>query len=193
MPVREQFFSLPEPPRGAFTVLVTGGSQGARSLNRAVAESLPLWKREGVRVIHQSGLLEFENAERVFRASGVSGEVRPFLPNIADAYAQAHVIVSRSGMGALSEIAAAGRPSVLVPFPGAADNHQLHNAQAFATAGAAYVLLDSELTGERLFQEVLRARDNAAKMSLAARQLAHPGAARRAADVLEKVGLDLPA
>ena len=96
-------------------------------------------------------------------------------------------------MGALSEIAAAGRPSVLVPFPGAADNHQLHNAQAFATAGAAYVLLDSELTGERLFQEVLRARDNAAKMSLAARQLAHPGAARRAADVLEKVGLDLPA
>jgi UDP-N-acetylglucosamine--N-acetylmuramyl-(pentapeptide) pyrophosphoryl-undecaprenol N-acetylglucosamine transferase len=103
------------------------------------------------------------------------------------AFAQADVIVSRSG-GTVSEIAAAGRPSILVPLPGAADQHQLRNAQAFEKAGATRLVLDSEMTGERLVEEVTRLASTPGeleKMAESARALAKPGAAQRAADVLE--------
>ncbi len=103
------------------------------------------------------------------------------------AFAEADVIVSRSG-GTVSEIAAAGKPSILVPLPTAADQHQLRNAQAFERAGAARLVLDSEMTGARLVEEATRMASEAGvleKMGEAARALARPGAAKRAADVLE--------
>src|SRR5258708_6091112 len=94
----------------------------------------------------------------------------------------------RSGAGAVAELAAAGKPSLLVPFPFAADNHQLRNAESFLRAGAATLVLDREMTGRRLFDEIesLRAQpERLARMGSRARELAHPGAASRAADVLE--------
>ena len=122
-----------------------------------------------------------------FRESGITGEITPFLADMPHAFAEADIVVSRAGMGAVSELAAAGKPSILVPFPDASDDHQLHNARAMEKAGAARLVLDQEMTGPRLLKEVSQLvahPDILEKMSAAARSIAQPGAARRAADVL---------
>lgn len=187
-PVRDEFFAIaPKPRTGVTTVLITGGSQGSRTLNRAAEESWPLWKKDSVRLIHQTGEKAFDELAAKFRASGVDGEISAFVQDMPKAFAEADVIVSRSG-GTVSEIAAAGKPSILVPLPTAADQHQLRNAEAFETAGAARLVLDSEMTGARLVEEVTRLTRELGlleKMGAAAKSLARPGAAKRAADVLE--------
>jgi UDP-N-acetylglucosamine--N-acetylmuramyl-(pentapeptide) pyrophosphoryl-undecaprenol N-acetylglucosamine transferase len=104
------------------------------------------------------------------------------------AFEQADLVISRAGMGAVSELAAAGKPSILIPLPTASDQHQLKNAEAMEHAGAARLVTDAEWTGERFVNEVISLLDEPGrleKMSAAARAFAHPGAARRAADVLE--------
>jgi UDP-N-acetylglucosamine--N-acetylmuramyl-(pentapeptide) pyrophosphoryl-undecaprenol N-acetylglucosamine transferase len=187
-PVREEFFAIaPKPRAEPLTVLITGGSQGSQTLNRAVEQSWALWKKGSVRLIHQTGERAYADLAAKFRESGVAGEISAFFEDMPAAFAQADVIVSRSG-GTVSEIAAAGRPSILVPLPGAADQHQLRNAQAFEKAGATRLVLDSEMTGERLVEEVTRLASTPGeleKMAESARALAKPGAAQRAADVLE--------
>ena len=199
LPVRDAFFDLPVKPRGAtLTILITGGSQGSRTLNRAVEESWPLWKASPlkgmVRLIHQTGAAAFEEIAPRFQVSVaagmIQGEVKAFIDDMPAAFAEADLVVSRSGMGAVSELAAAGKPSILVPFPAASDQHQLRNAEAFAKAGAASLIVDQELTGARLVEEVsnLGLKAGALEaMGRAARALGRPGAARRAADVLESV------
>jgi UDP-N-acetylglucosamine--N-acetylmuramyl-(pentapeptide) pyrophosphoryl-undecaprenol N-acetylglucosamine transferase len=192
LPVREKFFELPSKPRSsALTILITGGSQGSRTLNQAAEASWPLWSTSGVQVhlIHQTGVKPYEELAAKFRASGVSGEVHPFISDMPAVFAQADLIVSRAGMGAVSEIAASGKPSILVPLPTAADQHQLRNAQAMEAAGASRLVLDAEWTGERFVKEVralLERPEILAQMGAAARAFAKPGAARRAADVLEE-------
>jgi UDP-N-acetylglucosamine--N-acetylmuramyl-(pentapeptide) pyrophosphoryl-undecaprenol N-acetylglucosamine transferase len=187
-PVAPGFFAIaPKPRTDVTTVLITGGSQGSRTLNRAAEESWPLWEEGSVRLIHQTGERAYEELAPKFRASGMAGEISAFLEDMPRAFAEADVIVSRSG-GTVSEIAAAGKPSILVPLPTAADQHQLRNAQAFEKAGAARLVLDAEMTGARLVEEVMRLASESGvlqKMGEAARALARPGAAARAADVLE--------
>ncbi len=187
-PVREEFFEIaPKPRTSVTTVLITGGSQGSRTLNRAAEESWGLWKKDSVRLIHQTGERAFDELAPKFRASGVPGEISAFLDDMPRAFAEADLIVSRSG-GTVSEIAAAGKPSILVPLPTAADQHQLRNAKAFEKAGAARLVLDMEMTGARLVEEVTRLTAESGaleRMGLAARSLARPGAAKQAADVLE--------
>lgn len=189
LPIREEFFAVPVKPRGSVvTVLITGGSQGSRTLNRAVEESWPWWEKDKVRLIHQTGSRMYAELAPKFRESGVPGEISEFIAGMPGAFAEADIVVSRAGMGAVSELAAAGKPSILVPLPGASDQHQLKNAQAFEKAGAARLLLDSEMTGARLVEEVTRLAGTPGlleEMSGAARAFAKPGAARRAADVLE--------
>lgn len=188
-PVREDFFRIPPKPRGSvLTLLVTGGSQGSRTLNRAVEESWPLWKNRFVQILHQTGAPAYEELAAKFRASGVPGEVAPFFPDMPRVFAEADLIVSRSG-GTVSEIAAAGRASILVPLPASADQHQLRNAEAFEKAGAAKMIPDAEMTGARLVEEVTRMATEPGlleKMGEAARAFAKPDAARRAAEVLEQ-------
>ena len=189
LPIREDFFRIPAKPRAAtLTVLITGGSQGSRTLNRAVAAELALVAEDHVRLLHQTGAAAYDEIAPKFRGTAVDGEISAFLTDMPRAFAEADLIVSRSGMGAVSEIAAAGKPSILVPLPTASDQHQLRNAQAFEKAGAARLVLDAEMTGTRLVEEVLRlATDPEAfeKMGQAARAFAKPGAARRAAEILE--------
>ncbi len=184
-PVRDEFFAIaPKPGADAITVLITGGSQGSRTLNRAAEQSWPLWKKDSVRLIHQTGERAYAELAPKFQASGIRGEMSAFFEDMPRAFAEADVIVSRSG-GTVSEIAAAGKPSILVPLPTAADQHQLRNAQAFEKAGGARLVLDSEMTGARLVEEVMRLardRDSLQKMGEAARTLARPGAAQRAAE-----------
>ncbi|HUP04414.1 MAG TPA: undecaprenyldiphospho-muramoylpentapeptide beta-N-acetylglucosaminyltransferase [Bryobacteraceae bacterium] len=192
LPVREEFFQVPpKAPGGPFTVLVTGGSQGSRTLNRAVKESWPLFQRAGlpVRIIHQTGPEACEALRAEFAGTGLEGEVVPFIAAMPAVFAAADLIVCRSGAGAVSELAAAGKPAVLVPFPFAADDHQTRNAEAMERAGAARLVKDSEMTGQRLFavvSELTAAPETLAAMSHAARRLARPGAAARAAVILEE-------
>lgn len=192
LPVRREFFTVPVKPRGAaLTVLITGGSQGSRTLNRAVEESWPLWRKTSVRLFHQTGAAAYEDIAARFGRSGVEGEVSAFLTNMPGAFAQADLVISRAGMGALSELAAAGKPSILVPLPTASDQHQLRNAEAFEAAGAARLAPDREMNGARLVEEVERLAFEPGileKMGEAARAFARPGAAARAAEILESLG-----
>ncbi len=189
MPVRDEFFAIPPKPRGSrLAVLITGGSQGSRTLNRAAQESWPLWEKSAVRLIHQTGSAAYEQLAGEFQKSGIEGEISAFLADMPAAFSSADVIVSRAGMSTVSELAAAGKPSILVPLPTAADQHQLRNAEAMEQIGAARIVLDSELTGQRLVQEISRLAatpEQLEEMGAAARTFAKPGAARRAADVLE--------
>ncbi|MCW5978872.1 MAG: undecaprenyldiphospho-muramoylpentapeptide beta-N-acetylglucosaminyltransferase [Bryobacteraceae bacterium] len=194
LPVRSEFFSIPPKRREEpLTVLVTGGSRGSRTLNRAAKESWPLFRDSGfpVRFIHQTGTEGWAEIDAEFRRSGLEGEVVPFLDDMARAFAAADLVVCRSGAGAVAEVAAAGKPSILVPFPFAADDHQLRNAEAFERAGAARLVRDAEMTGKRLFEQAaaLAAEPGTLeRMGEAARKFAKPWAAQRAADVLEEIG-----
>lgn len=200
VPVREEFFRVPPKERGEwFEVLVTGGSQGSRTLNRAARESWPLFVASGarVRMVLQTGPAAYAGLAGEFERSGMPGRVTPFLDDMPRAFAEADLVVCRAGAGALAELAAAGKPAILVPFPFAADEHQLRNAEALARAGAARLVEDRRLDGRRLFEEVsgLAARPGELEaMARAVRRFARPEAAARAAAALlgaaRRAGLD---
>ena len=190
LPVRQEFFEIPpKPPSELLHLLITGGSQGSRTLNRAAQESWPLFRNAGlrIRIVHQTGTAGFQEVHEAFGKSGIPGEVVPFIQDMPAAFAAADLVVCRSGAGAVSELAAAGKPSILVPFPFAADDHQTHNAQALEGGGAARLVRDAEMTGERLVSAVSGIRESLEPMGAAARKFARPGAAVRAADILEEV------
>ncbi len=190
LPVREEFFAIPGKPREeSITVLITGGSRGSRTLNLAARAMWPLLARDGIkmRLIHQCGKESFSELAAEFQTTGLAGEVREFIDDMPASFAAADLVVCRSGAGAVAELAAAGKPSILVPFPFAADQHQLRNAEAMRNSGAARLLTDREMSGERLLKEILSMtgdNDTLRNMSAAARAHARPNATRRAADLL---------
>ena len=191
LPVRPEFFAVEPKRAGTFTVLITGGSRGARTLNRAARESWPLFRKSGatVRLIHQTGPAEHAALAEEFARTGLEGEVVPFIANMAEAFGRADVAIARAGAGSVNEIAASGMPSVLVPLPFAADDHQKLNAQRLVEAGAARMVLDAEMTGERLFSEIEALHRNPGeleRMRTRVRQFARRGAAERAAEVMEE-------
>lgn len=191
VPVREEFFAIPfKPPGETFEVLVTGGSQGSRTLNEAARRSWPLFRASNfpVRMVLQTGPAAYEPLACEFAGSGIAGQITPFIDDMPAAFARADLVVCRSGAGAVAELAAAGKPALLVPFPYAADQHQLRNAEALVRAGAARMAADAELDGRRLYEEVRELAGQPAlleQMSRAVRSFARPDAARRAADALE--------
>jgi UDP-N-acetylglucosamine--N-acetylmuramyl-(pentapeptide) pyrophosphoryl-undecaprenol N-acetylglucosamine transferase len=193
VPVREEFFAIrPKRPGERFTLLITGGSRGSRRLNQASRQAWPLFRAAEfrLRLVHQCGEQDYPELRREFEASGVEGEVTPFIRDMPAAFAEADLVVCRSGAGAVAELAAAGKPSILVPFPYAAGQHQLRNAEQMAAAGAARLVRDEEMDGARLFEEtraLAGAPEQLRRMGEAARALARPGAAARAADVLEQL------
>lgn len=197
VPVREAFFSLP--PRvedGTRHLLIFGGSLGARALNQAmprVARAL-LDAVPGLTILHQAGAKHAESTTTEYTASGADParwQVRAFLDDMPARFAAADLILCRSG-SSVAELAAAGKPSVLVPFPFAADNHQHKNAEVFAEAGAAVLIPEAELIDERLLQDLttlLGDRGRLRTMGERARTLARPDAlARIAAMALRLAG-----
>jgi UDP-N-acetylglucosamine--N-acetylmuramyl-(pentapeptide) pyrophosphoryl-undecaprenol N-acetylglucosamine transferase len=191
LPVREEFFRIQPKPRAELpVVLVTGGSRGSRTLNLAVSS---LWKwydmEETEAYIHvQTGPEMFGQLEDRQEKRRAAGQVVAFIDDMPRAFAAADLIVCRAGAGAVSELAAAGKPSILVPYPYAADDHQMKNALAMQRAGAARVVPDAELNGERLRDEIRACLEPGVleAMGAAARRMARPGAAARAADLLEE-------
>jgi UDP-N-acetylglucosamine--N-acetylmuramyl-(pentapeptide) pyrophosphoryl-undecaprenol N-acetylglucosamine transferase len=188
LPVREAFFSLPARPAGApFTVLVTGGSRGARALNRVVSQCWSSAVR--FRWLVQTGEEDFPALERDFKLHNIEGRIAPFISDMPALFAEADLVVGRAGAGACAELCAAGKPSILVPFPFAADDHQTANGRALERAGAAVHLPERELSAASLLhmmQTLEHDPERRAAMGQAARQLARPQAARRAADWLER-------
>jgi UDP-N-acetylglucosamine--N-acetylmuramyl-(pentapeptide) pyrophosphoryl-undecaprenol N-acetylglucosamine transferase len=136
-----------------FTVLVLGGSQGARSINRAMIAALPALTaaHPSLRVIHQTGERDYEEVAAAYRKlSPPEMEVVPFLYDIPRAFRQADLIVSRSGATTVAEITVSGKPAIFIPFPHAVQGHQERNARVLERAGAAQVIVDAHLSGEVL-------------------------------------------
>lgn len=199
IPVRPEFFSLAArdsetPPQ----LLVFGGSQGARVLNRAmprIAESL-LEAIPGLTIVHQCGAKHLEGMEQTYLQSEAlrerwrgSWSVRPFLDDMPQQFAAASLVLCRSGASTVAELAAAAKPSLLVPFPQAADDHQRRNAEVLVKAGGARMLLEADLTHERLLAELidlLRDPIQLTAMGQKARSLAHPDAASAIAAILQR-------
>lgn len=131
-------------------VLVMGGSQGARGVNRAIVDALPGLAPAGVQVLHITGPGEYETLKAAYAASPVMSSVVSFCQDMGMAYAAADVAVSRSGASSLTELSAFGLPVILVPYPTAADDHQRRNADVFTKAGAALAVEEAELGGGKL-------------------------------------------
>ena len=192
VPVREAFFEIPDrAPQSPFTVLITGGSQGSAAINAAVRDAWPHLRASGLslRLLHQAGRPQAAEIGSAFATTGLRGEVFSIVDDMPALFAQADLIVGRSGAGAVAELAAARKPSILVPFPRAADQHQFKNARVLADAGAAVLLEESVLSGQRLASEILRLAGDPVMltaMSAQAKPFAHRGAAVRAADILEQ-------
>ena len=192
VPVRAEFFNIQAKTGGAPTLLLFGGSQGARALNRALpAAARELLQRvPGLHIVHQTGKADFDQCRSEYDHAGVPAEVSPFIDRMADAFANADLLICRSGASTVAEVAAAGKPAIFVPLPTAADDHQKRNAEAFAKREAGVLLEQEELTATRLVDVVaglLADRGRLLRMGAAARELAHPGAAARIAELAKTV------
>jgi UDP-N-acetylglucosamine--N-acetylmuramyl-(pentapeptide) pyrophosphoryl-undecaprenol N-acetylglucosamine transferase len=183
IPVRAEFFHIPPRPAGAApTLLVFGGSQGARAINRAMVDALPALRERvpDIHVIHQTGERDHQESQAAFLQSGISAELHAFIDDMPGMFARADLIVSRSGASTVAEVAAAGKPAVFIPFPRAADDHQLRNAEALARDQAAVVIPESALTREKLVSTLAALLNDRARLhaiGAAARTHAHPAAA----------------
>jgi UDP-N-acetylglucosamine--N-acetylmuramyl-(pentapeptide) pyrophosphoryl-undecaprenol N-acetylglucosamine transferase len=191
-PVRREFFELTSkahlPP---YTVLVVGGSQGARALNQCLVESLQLFQSRGcgtLRFIHQTGDADYNAVRAAYGNEWPGSEVCAFIDNIAEALSRADLIICRAGAATIAELAAAGNASILIPYPSATDQHQLHNARALERAGGACVIEQKDLNPSRLVDQVtglLGDSSKLAQMEQRAKSLANPKAAARIADLIE--------
>ena len=198
IPVRPEFFAIGPPSAGPPHLLVFGGSQGARVFNqtlpgivRALLDAVP-----GLTILHQSGARHAEWTQAAYAESGADSSrwrVEPFLNDMPARFAQAHLVMARSGASTVAELAAAGKPALLVPFAAAADDHQTRNAEVMVNAGAAAMLGEADLASPtKLFTALsglLAAPQTLAMMSMAARTQAHPHAAERIADRLAELAV----
>jgi UDP-N-acetylglucosamine--N-acetylmuramyl-(pentapeptide) pyrophosphoryl-undecaprenol N-acetylglucosamine transferase len=191
-PVRAEIFALPEPQhrlsgrQGPLRLLVLGGSQGARVLNETVPRAIALLA-SAVRpqLWHQTGPATLELARQSYQQAGVAARTDAFIDDMAAAYAWADVVICRAGALTIAELAAAGLAAVLVPFPGAVDDHQTRNAEYLVRAGAATLIAQSELSAERLAAEISRVqadRSLVVERASRARLLARPRAAEELAE-----------
>jgi len=185
VPVREAFFELAGTPTSNQkpTLLVFGGSQGANAINHAIIRCLPDLTRHvpNIHIIHQTGERGYNEAQAAYQKAGFSAEVFPFVGDMPAFFARADLILCRSGASTVAEITAAGKPAIFVPFPRAADDHQRVNAQALERAGAAVVVEETRLEQIWLADTIAALINDPGRlqrMSEAARNLAHPDAAR---------------
>ncbi len=184
-PVRAAMETCPGIDDEKTCLLVFGGSQGARAINRAIVAALPMLEewRGKLQIIHQSGEQDYEETVQGYRDNNWQDvEVTPFIKDMVGAYAKSTLIVCRAGATTLAELTACGRPAILVPYPYAAAGHQSTNAMAMAARGAAMTMEEADLTPERLatlISGLLHDRTSIKTMASAARGLARRGAAAR--------------
>jgi UDP-N-acetylglucosamine--N-acetylmuramyl-(pentapeptide) pyrophosphoryl-undecaprenol N-acetylglucosamine transferase len=191
IPVRKEFFAAPRAEhREPFRILITGGSRGALPINRAVIDSLDLLmpRKNQLFIVHQTGERDYNAVRVAYARREFRAEVVPFIENMAERFAQADLIVCRSGAITVAEVAAAGRAAIFIPFGAATDAHQTRNAEAMQNAGAARLLPQTELTPERLTQEIFSLLDQPRRiteMEECARKLARPNAVEDIVNMIE--------
>jgi UDP-N-acetylglucosamine--N-acetylmuramyl-(pentapeptide) pyrophosphoryl-undecaprenol N-acetylglucosamine transferase len=191
-PVRAEFFDAPPPhPAPPYRILITGGSQGSRAVNRAVIDALKILSSENrrLRIVHQTGERDHDAVRQAYAATNIEAEVAPFFSRMAERFVEADLIVCRSGAITVSEVAAAGRAAIFIPFGAATDSHQMRNAEELVRAGAARLIPESELSGSRLAREILALIDHPAslvELGTRARQLARPHSAEKIVDLIEE-------
>jgi UDP-N-acetylglucosamine--N-acetylmuramyl-(pentapeptide) pyrophosphoryl-undecaprenol N-acetylglucosamine transferase len=195
-PVRREFLEGNDDPShdaainaSRIRVLVFGGSQGAHAINVAMVEAAPRLAAaaQTLDLVCQTGTRDFDVVRTAFERHGVQGRVERFIDAMDREMKAAGLIVSRAGATTLAEVTAAGRPAILIPLPTATDDHQRHNARALEAAGAAELMDQRDLTGERIADRMIALagdRERRRRMSAAARQLARP---RAAEDIVDEV------
>lgn len=201
-PVREEIISLAQEKikrnsGRVFTVLVAGGSQGARSINTAVIEMLPhIDDRRSLQIIHQTGGNDLERVRQAYAAADITACSEAFFSDMDRQYAQADVVVCRAGATTVAELTAIGLPAIFIPFPHAADNHQEINARSVVSADAGEMIRESELNGRGLWDRIQQLRDDPdrlAAMAGRARKLGRPQAANAiVSDILHHIWQHAP-
>jgi len=195
-PVRREFFEIPAKRRDAssFSLLVFGGSQGARAINEAMIDALPRLKSSPVplHIKHQTGPADFERVQSAYKECGWNdaAEVRSYIDNMVDDFANADLIVCRAGATTTAELIAAGKAAVMIPFPLAADDHQRKNAEALEESGAARMILQKDLSGERIAADITELAQHPEKvnsMEEAIRSLQRGDAAAAAVNIIEEL------
>ena len=193
IPVRPEFFAIAPRAAGSLPqLLVFGGSQGARALNERMPQILVrlLEAVPGLTILHQAGARHAESVQAAYVATGAASArwtVSAFLDDMGKRFADADLVLARSGASTVAELAAAGKPSLLVPFPAAADDHQTRNAEVLAAADAAILLPESLMTEEKLLDEIVAVLNDPERlkaMGERARSLSHPDAAQRIASMV---------
>jgi UDP-N-acetylglucosamine--N-acetylmuramyl-(pentapeptide) pyrophosphoryl-undecaprenol N-acetylglucosamine transferase len=166
------------PSATEFTLLIFGGSAGARRLNQILPQALTLVGRD-IRVIHQTGKTEYGEVSAAYARLGIAATVVSFIENMQEVYTAADLVVCRAGATTLAEITTLGKPAILIPYPYAVDDHQRANAEVLVEAGAAHLILDAELTPERVSQVIdtlFTNRQQLEAMARAAAALGRPDA-----------------
>jgi UDP-N-acetylglucosamine--N-acetylmuramyl-(pentapeptide) pyrophosphoryl-undecaprenol N-acetylglucosamine transferase len=193
VPIRREFFQIARKEHQASVhILITGGSRGALPINQAVIDSLDrlVVRKSRLFIVHQTGERDYNAVRVAYARREFQAEVLPFIDNMAERFAQADLIVCRSGAITVAEVAAAGRAAIFIPFGAATDAHQTRNAATMQDAGAARLLPQDELTPERLTAEIFSLLDEPqriAEMEERARALAKPRAVEDIVDLLEGV------
>jgi UDP-N-acetylglucosamine--N-acetylmuramyl-(pentapeptide) pyrophosphoryl-undecaprenol N-acetylglucosamine transferase len=181
----------PSPSSTEFTLLVFGGSAGARRLNQMLPQALALVGK-GLRVIHQTGKADYAEVSAAYAQLGVGATVVPFIDNMQEVYTTADLVVCRAGATTLAELTTLGKPAILIPYPYAADDHQRANAEVLVQAGAAHLLLDAELTPERVSQVIRTLMTNRRQLEDMARAAAALGRPDATATVVRECLACLP-
>ncbi len=179
--------------QSGFTVLVFGGSQGSHRLNLSVPKAFGILGRKDISLIHQTGDNDLDNVRKAYEWYGIRAEVFPFIEDIGSAYKHSDLVIGRAGAGTIAEITAVGVPSILVPYPFSAYNHQFENAKSLERAGAAVVIEDKDAVPERIAEILsdLLKREKLKQMGERAKSLGKPDAAKRIVDEIYKlVGIE---
>lgn len=192
-PVRSEFFDIPARARDPqrFRLLLFGGSQGSRAINEAMVQALSHLNRyrERIQITHQTGKSDFEKVRAGYLAAGwTQAEVREYIDDMVAAFTQNDLIVSRAGATTSFELMAAGKPAVMIPLPGQLE--QTRNAEVLQEAGAAKMIAQDELTGERLAKEIgelIEQPEEITRMEANSRKLARRDAAAATVDLMEKL------
>jgi len=173
-------------PGKFFTIFVIGGSQGAHSINMAVVDALEFLKeKDAFFFIHQTGAADEEEVKNAYREDGITGTVKSFFNDMGQQYRNADLVICRAGATTVAELTAIGKGALLIPYPFAADDHQVLNAKILSGAGAAEIILQKEVSGKSLAKKIEYYASNykvLSNMALMAKKLGRPDAAEAIVD-----------
>lgn len=194
-PVRKEFFEIqPKQRSEKLNILLFGGSQGARAINLAMIDALKHLNKDKLNIIHQTGKLDFETVKKGYIENGWNeADIREYISDMVSQFEKTDLIISRAGATTCAEVAAAGKVAIMIPLPTAADDHQRKNAEALENNGAAKMILQKDLSGESLANEIkefINSPEKITEMEKAAKSLAKSDAAEVTVDIIEQLSVN---